>query len=642
MAGKRGKTGKKPECKRCKAQGLTLTKHRFCPTCQAVVDAAKRKIDETMGAPKHPRKNRGAMKDALSPEERERRGAVLRQFWADVKAGRRPHPRWGNKEAMLAKKKITTTGVIPPTIEKKLDEPPAPAETAQIAAGAKAAAQREMAARELARRKLIHFTTRMNPRYLAGWFHIDLAERLERFFEDCWLGKSPRLMVFAPPRHGKSKLVSEEGPAWALGHYPDLQVIACSYGDALARDFSYKVQERIRTADYELLFPKTRLRPGKESIDMWRLDKTDGQYIAAGVGGPITGKGGNALIIDDPFKNREEADSALVRQAVHAWYTSTAYTRLAPGGGVLIMHTRWHDDDLAGRLLDEMRVAEKQAQENGAWPEDADRWEIVSYPAIAVEDEKHRKVGQALHPERYKLSDLLKIKRTLGPRDWSALYQQNPVPDEGGYFSNEHIVYYDNAPQIDSLAVYGSGDLAISKKESADHTVLMIAGLDQNDDLWLLDMVRGRFDSMEIIQHLFALDKQYGVKLWGIEEGQITTALGPFIEKRMREERKFLNIEPMKLRKQDKETRARAIQGRMRQGKVRIPRNAPWTTQLITEMLKFPNAVQNDCVDAVAWLGQMLGMMHIQKPTTRKIPSWRDKLNSVLRQDALRGSAMAA
>jgi hypothetical protein len=263
---------------------------------------------------------------------------------------------------------------------------------------------------------------RFNDRYEAGWVHKDICARLEKFSLDVAERKSPRLMLCVPPRHGKSEIVSRNFPAWHLGKYPEHEFIACSYASDLALGFSRKVREIVRSTEYQMLFPEVELAKDSQRADQWNTTHSGG-YAAAGVGGPITGKGASILVIDDPVKNREEADSESIRQSIWDWYTSTAYTRLAPGGVVLIIQTRWHDDDLSGRLLMQM------AKEEG------DDWEVIEYPAIATEDERYRRKGEALHPARYPLDALRRIKRAIGDRDWSALYQQKPVADDGDFFA---------------------------------------------------------------------------------------------------------------------------------------------------------------------------------------------------------------
>ena len=227
----------------------------------------------------------------------------------------------------------------------------------------------------LARRRLLAFTQKINPRYLPGWVHEDICRRLERFSREVEEGKSPRLMLLMPPRHGKSELASRVFPAWHLGRCPDHEFIACSYNVSLAMSFSRKVKEVIVDPVYEAIFD-TRLHPDFQAAEEWAIKGHRGGYVAAGVGGGITGKGAHILTIDDPIKNAEEAASADLREKLWEWYTSTAYTRLAPGGGVLIIQTWWHDDDLAGRV--------QQAMKDD--PE-ADQFEVVKYPAIAEADE---------------------------------------------------------------------------------------------------------------------------------------------------------------------------------------------------------------------------------------------------------------
>ena len=279
---------------------------------------------------------------------------------------------------------------------------------------AKEEAKLELMRRELCRRRLLPFVERFNDQYEAGWVHKDICARLEQFSKDVAERKSPRLMLFMPPRHGKSELASKTFPGWHLGRHPDHEVISCSYTGDLAMDFSRKVRELLRDQRYHQVFKDTKLDKDSQSAQRWNTTNRGG-YVAAGVGGPITGRGAHVLIIDDPIKNRDDAESETNRSSIWNWYTSTAYTRLAPGGGVLIILTRWHDDDLAGRLLTKMKENE------------GDEWDVIQYPALATEDEPFRKKDEALHPERYDETALLRIKRAVGPRDWSALYQQNPV-----------------------------------------------------------------------------------------------------------------------------------------------------------------------------------------------------------------------
>lgn len=499
-------------------------------------------------------------------------------------------------------------------------------------------AQAELALRELCKRRLIPFTQRLNPRYDAGWVHRDIARRLERFSDDVAKGLSPRLMILMPPRHGKSELASRMFPAWHLGRHPDHEVIACAYNVSLAESFSRKVKEALDDPSYQNVFD-TRLHPDFRSNGEWSIAGQRGGYVAAGVGGGITGKGAHILLIDDPIKNAEEADSADVREKLWDWYGSTAYTRLAPGGGVLVIQTWWHDDDLAGRLQQAMNED----------PE-SDQFELVKYPAIAEEDEfidedtdmivrgecpakgrYLRSKGDALHPERYDLVKLKRIKQTISPRFWAALYQQNPVPDDGAYFLKEHF-RRGGVPRIKDANVFVAFDFAISEKKQNDYTVGVVGLQDSSDILHVADMVRFKSgDGMFIVEAILNLcQKWYTPSLvLGFEDGQIWRAIESLLRKRMRE-RKFYPSTVVLKPITDKMARARPLQGRMQQGMVSFSDTGDWYDGCRAEMLRFPAGVHDDQVDAVAWMTTMaVGRAAPNPPKEKPMKSWRSRLNGL-------------
>ena len=474
-------------------------------------------------------------------------------------------------------------------------------------------AKAELALRFLTRKRLLPFVERFNHDYQAGWVHKDICKRLEEFSRDVAEKKSPRLMLFMPPRHGKSTLASVSYPAWHLGRHPEHEFISCSYSGSLAMAFSRKVRGLLREEGYKSAF-RTRLDPQSQSAEAW-LTTAGGGYVAAGVGGGITGKGAHVLVIDDPVKNREDAESQNSRDANWDWYTSTAYTRLAPGGGILVILTRWHDDDLAGKLL-------KQASDNG------EQWEVVNYPAVAEVDEEFRKQGEPLHPERYDAEALTRIEKAVGPRDWSALYQQNPVADDGDYFTRDMIQYFNpDDIDIDRMRFYAAWDLAIGKNDRNDYTVGMVAGISENDEIFIVDVVRGRWNGFEIVEQILDLYETWKPSIIGIEKGHIEMALGPFLEKRIRERGLFeAYIKDLKTGRRDKEARARAIQGRMQQGMVFFPRDEQFTGPFVAELLRFPNGVHDDQVDALSWLGLMMAEFSTFVERIEHVPTWRDKL----------------
>lgn len=467
--------------------------------------------------------------------------------------------------------------------------------------------QQELAKRELARRKLIEFIKQFHPRYKAGWVHYDICRRLEQFAKDVEDGKSPRLMILMPPRHGKSQIASKLYPAWHLGHYPHHEFIACSYNISLALEFSREVREVVRSDYFAKLFPNTKINPEFQAAEAWKLTSPtgvgSGGYIAAGIGVGITGKGAHVLVIDDPVKNAEEAESAETRQKHWDWYISSAYSRLAPGGGVLVIQTWWHDDDLAGRL-------QKLMQEDP----DADKFEVVKYPAIAEEDESYRMKGEALHPERYNLEALNRIKNLhQGGRYWSALYQQSPVSEEGAYFSKGMIVYRTETPAHKNMDIYQAWDLAISDKQQKANnwTVGFTVGLDHNDTVHVLERVRMKTnDSAQIEDEIINMYGRYNrVANIGFENGQIFKTMKSSLKRRMIERKIYIPLDDDRNVLQpvtDKLVRARPLQARLQNRKITWPMGQPWVDEVWKEFLRFPAGVQDDQVDALAWCIQLL------------------------------------
>ena len=499
------------------------------------------------------------------------------------------------------------------------------------------AARRELAHRVLARRRLLTFTQKINPRYLPGWVHEDICRRLERFSREVEEGKSPRLMLLMPPRHGKSELASRMFPAWHLGRCPDHEFIACSYNVSLAMSFSRKVKEVIQDPVYEAIFD-TRLHPDFQAAEEWAIKGHRGGYVAAGVGGGITGKGAHILTIDDPVKNAEEANSADLREKLWEWYTSTAYTRLAPGGGVLVIQTCWHDDDLAGKLQNAMRS-----------DDEADTFEVIKYPAVAEFDEyldpdtdlivdappeghpeltPLRLKGEALHPARYDLRRLNQIKRTLPTQWWSALYQQNPVPDEGVYFTKD-MFRRGPAPRASECYVSVAFDFAISEKQQNDYTVGTVTLLDTDDVLHFVDRVRFKSaDADFICKAIVSLCKKWhnpSIQL-GLEDGQIYRAISGPLKREMARQRVYPSMQLLKPIT-DKQARARTLQGRMQQGLVSFSDEAEWYDSMRTEMLRFPSGVNDDQVDSAAWNAIMAaGRQPPKKQQARPMKSWKDRL----------------
>lgn len=480
--------------------------------------------------------------------------------------------------------------------------------------------KQEMARRVLSRRHLIAYIQKFNPDYQAGWFHKVVCERLEKFLADVRAGKSPRLILAAPPRHGKSMMVTEEFPSWALGKYPELEFICASYNAELATSFSRTARARVRLPEYKALFPKTELVEDSQSASLWQTT-AGGVYLAAGVGGGLTGHGARILIIDDPYKNAIEAESPDHQAMVKQWYRTSALTRLLPGGGVLVMATRWADNDLSG-WLEEMSASGE-----------GDKFEVLRFPAVAPKAERFRKYGEALHPDRYPVKALQSIEKAIGPRAWAAMYQQNPVPDEGAYFKPDWLRRYrdNDLPMPETLRYYQAWDLAVGKKQANDYSVGITVALDQDENMYIVDVKRGRWTSMELVDVVLDAQVKWDAQLVGIEKGVIEMTLGPFLNKRINERRQYrFTLEEMRPGRADKQQRARSIQGRMQQGKVFFPVTAPWLSELEVELMRFPMGVHDDQVDSLAYLGLMMDTM--VKRYIAPVPrgkSWLDRLKKV-------------
>jgi phage terminase large subunit-like protein len=504
----------------------------------------------------------------------------------------------------------------------------------------------EMQRRELCRRRLLYFVTTMMPSYLPSWWLQDLCRRLEKFVRDVEDGRSPRLIVAVPPRHGKSLTASDMLPSWILGKHPDWQLILASYAQELPVEFSRNIRDRINDPEYQAIFPGTKLRSDAKGVEAWKTTQNGG-VKAIGVGGGLTGFGGNVLIADDLIKDAEAAGSDTIRQNTWNWYQMVFRSRLAPGGGILLIGTRWHWYDPTGRALELDEALKKE----GVPEFERENWEVVSYPAIAEHDEYLmpdgrieydadptkalrllRRKGDALHPERYPISELKKIRNTLTKSNWSALYQQAPTPEEGDFFRRDDIQYRWLDPAYRPLCrVFMTVDYAIGKKQRNDYTVMGVHALDANDDLTTLEVRRGRWGTKDIVSNAVAMIERHKPEVYAGEQGQIHAAVWPMIQAALDEKRIYISVDETLVPIQDKEARARPLQGRTQRHKWYISYDENTRPEvydvLEREMLQFPNGVHDDCVDMLAWAARLA--MNLSLPSMKAPPkpkSWKDKM----------------
>jgi predicted phage terminase large subunit-like protein len=445
--------------------------------------------------------------------------------------------------------------------------------------------------RRMGRKSLIGFTEYTNPRYEAAAVHRTIARHLERVLH----GEIDRLMLLTAPRHGKSELASRKFPGFVLGHKPDKEFISASSGADLATDFGRDVRNLINGERYRRLFA-TRLAEDSQAKNKWRTD-AGGGYYAVGVGGDFMGRGADVLMIDDPFASMADAQSAAKRKEVWDWYTGTAYNRLQPGGAIVLINHRMHEDDLSGRIFAQQAAG-------------GDRFEVVELPAIGDD-------GEALWPERFPISALERIRANTIPRYFSALYQQKPVPDEGIYFKAEWIVPVDKLPPRDSIRVYGGSDYAVTA-DGGDYTVHAVLGLDPDGNPWLLDIWRKQAASDEWVEAFCDLVLKWKPMGWAEENGQIKSGVGPFLEKEMRKRQAYVAREQFPTRG-DKAVRAQSFRGLIAVNSLRVLATAPWRAEFESELLRFPAGVHDDQVDACGLIGQLLAtMLAGQKPPNKE------------------------
>lgn len=339
----------------------------------------------------------------------------------------------------------------------------------------KAAIQKEIYRRFFACNSILPFTVYTHSNYIVSKHNILICQYLDRWISE----QIQNLMILAPPRHGKTELVSRRLPAYLLGKFNNAKIIATSYGQTLADKNSRHTKVIIESEQYQNLFPNTKISKRKDTVEEWETTN-DGEYLCSGIGGGITGSGFRWGLIDDPIKDRKQAESRTYRDNIWEWFTSTFFTRMdLDGGQILLIQTLWHKDDLAGRLLDMQKSGE------------GIKWTVLSLPAIAEKDDIFRNEGEALFPEKFPLKRLFEIKATIGNYDWSSLYQGKPVPPEGQKIHSEWFNVIDKVP--DGLNWVRFYDLAVSTKTTADNTA-SFAMAEKDGNIYLRDLIMGQWE----------------------------------------------------------------------------------------------------------------------------------------------------
>jgi predicted phage terminase large subunit-like protein len=476
--------------------------------------------------------------------------------------------------------------------------------------------------RDDARNDLLSFIQYTNPDYSANWHHKLICKRLDEFMRD---PDKSRLMVFVGPRRGKSEIVSRRFPAYFFGHNPDAQIIATSYGADLAQRMNRDVQRVIDSPQYQELFPETQLS-GKNvktsslgnyvrTSDLFEIVGRKGAYRSAGVGGGITGQGADLALIDDPLKDMAEAMSATRKQVIWDWYTSTLYTRLSKVGKVVIILTRWAEDDLAGRLL-------KEAKTNG----EADQWDILCFPEeydpdhpYADPDDPRTEKGEILWPEWFPEEKVKKTKASVGSKVWGSLFQQSPAPDGGAIFKSQWFQYFKEPPEFEYIC--SSWDCAFKDSASSDFVAGGVWGV-AGANKYLIYLIRERLSFVDTVKEMLRVHNMFPNQRFMLVEDK---ANGPAVVSTLKNKiPALITYSP----KESKESRANAVSPQYEAGNIWLPdkyyepnrsRHAWCMKHLddyIEEHKNFPFGGNDDTVDMTTQFLLKVG----------NVPSWLDEL----------------
>lgn len=469
----------------------------------------------------------------------------------------------------------------------------------------RAQAAAEILRRREARRSLLAYTEYTFPQYRTASPHKLIADGLEAVER----GDIKRLMISVPPRGGKSELVSRRFPAWVLGRNPGVEIISATYSGEFAADFGREVRGIILDQEHVRVFPDCQIDPFNKSVDNWATTNK-GKYRAIGVEGSATGRGSDFFIIDDPVKDRKEADSETTQKRTWDFYRAVAYTRLSANGRIIVCQTRWHDEDLSGKL--------EQLEKRGG-----DKWHKIIIPAIDAD-------GASFWNERFPLERLAAIRMNSGQREWSALYMQRPQPEDGTFFRREwfDLNRYDEVPK--SLNVYATSDHAQSD-DKGDYTVFVVWGIDPKGDLYWLDSWRGRTTPDKWMMEVIPLIRRHKPLCWFAEGDAIFKAVEPFIRRQMIESKAMCRIEKLSTAG-DKSAKAQSYQAMASLGRVHLP----WTTpadEAIGEAISFPTGAHDDITDCGSNMARALMQSHPAIVQTKPKEPERDSWGYLRRDD---------
>ena len=469
---------------------------------------------------------------------------------------------------------------------------------------------------------------------MTGFFpprHVRVICRALQAMED---DKIDRLMVFAPPRHAKSLLCTVLFPAWIMGRYPDEKLMSVVHTQNYASKIGRNVRNLLRRAVWP--FESATLAPDSQAKHQWATNQ-GGEYNAFGaIGGNQHGNPASWLFMDDIVKGRKIALSPHMREEVWETYKTDLLSRLQGRRKQLMVFTRWHMDDPAGRILPD------DFDGTSGWYRDketGEKWYVLCLPAVAehVKDPCGRKVGDWLWPEMFGEKALGGVRKR-GGWIWSALFQQRPSPQEGLMFTADMIRRYPRNIDLTALTIYGSSDYAVTEDgggENPDWTVHMVWGVDREDNIYLLDMWRGRTKSDVWVLQWIRLAKKWKPVVWFEEQGQIIKSVGPFLNQMQKKHRAWTSRVQLTY-SQDKPTRAQGLLGIASMGQLYLPHPVDVEASILPhlqafelELQQFPTGRKDDTVDAASLFARGIDMVMSGRTPDKKPSPHGDTLDDL-------------
>jgi predicted phage terminase large subunit-like protein len=437
-----------------------------------------------------------------------------------------------------------------------------------------------------------------------------------------------RLMVIAPPGSAKSTYMAVVAPTWVMGKWPGSRLIVTTYGTRLARKQSRRALQITRSADFSSLWPERPLiRHDVGAAEEWML--TNGsELMAAGILAGITGNRANGIICDDLIAGREEAESPVVREKVMEAYRDDLESRMLPGGWIILINTRWHQDDPSGSILPDDYDGESGAIQC----KDGRTWTVLNIPAKAenVDDPVGRKLGDYLWPEWFpKEHWQLYENNPLGRRTWASLYQGRPTTESGDDFDRADALWYAPHERPERLRIYGASDLAVTEQDPervrqgrVDYSEHGVFGMDQAGDLWLLDWWSGQRETDAAIDALIDLVARWKPIRWWDEGGIIDRAIRPAIRRAMRERQRHVKLESLP-KIADKRAKCQSFNARYAARTVHFPAWLPWAKDVLAQLTGFPGHRYDDKYDVCGLIGRGIDkMVEAQKAATPRPSAW--------------------